>query len=81
MRIESGAIESFGDIVLSPLYDGEQIIGLSNVSIDATERVNSEQHLKDALVRLEERESLLRSVINSAEHFGIYRIEVDPDDL
>jgi hypothetical protein len=37
IQIESGGISSFWDIVLSPLFDGDQIVGLPNVSIDATE--------------------------------------------
>ena len=81
VRIETKGVVSFWDIVLTPLYDGDQVVGLSNVSIDATERVESEQRLKNALVRLEESESMLRSVIENAERFGIYRIQVDSDDL
>lgn len=46
VRIESGGIESFWDIVLSPLYEDEKIVGLLNVSIDATERVSVHQTLE-----------------------------------
>ncbi len=52
VRIESGGIASFWDIVLSPLYEGEQVVGLLNVSIDATERVQVYQTLEQ---RVDER--------------------------
>ncbi|NJC97488.1 MAG: GAF domain-containing protein [Anaerolineae bacterium] len=52
VRIESGGIASFWDIVLSPLYDEDQIVGLLNVSTDATERVMIQQTLEQ---RVEER--------------------------
>ena len=38
-------------------------------------------HLKDTLARLEKSESLLGSVIENAQHFGVYRITANPDDL
>lgn len=46
VRIESGGVESYWDIVLSPLYENQEIIGLLNVSIDATERVSVQQNLE-----------------------------------
>lgn len=81
VRIESGGIESFWDIVLTPLFEGDQVVGLLNVSIDATERIQSERRLKETLTRLENSESMLRSVIENAQRFGVYRIGVDPDNL
>lgn len=77
VRIESGHVESFWDIVLTPLYESEQVVGLLNVSIDVTERVQIERRLKETLVRLGENESMLRSVVENAEHFAIYRLQVD----
>jgi len=78
VRIETGGITSYWDIVLSPLYEKDNVVGLLNVSIDATERVDAEQRLKDTLLRLEESESMLRSVIENAQHFAIYRVQIDP---
>ena len=52
VQIESGGIASFWDIVLSPLYEGDQVVGLLNVSIDATERVQLYRTLEQ---RVEER--------------------------
>ncbi|MGD8405271.1 MAG: histidine kinase [Anaerolineales bacterium] len=81
IRIESGGTASFWDILLSPLYEGERVVGILNVSIDATERVRAEVQLKETLARLAESESMLRSVIENAQHFAIYRVQVDVDDL
>lgn len=77
VRIESGGITSYRDIVLSPLFENDQVIGLLNVSIDTTERVLAEQRLKETLDRLAESESMLRSVIENAQHFVIYRVQID----
>lgn len=77
VQLESGGKLSYWDIVLSPLYEHSQVIGLLNVSIDATERVIAEQRLRESLTRLEASESLLRSVVNNAQHFAVYRVQVD----
>lgn len=81
LRIESGGIPSFWDIVLTPLFEDGEIVGLLNVSIDATERMAGAERLKETLTRLAESESMLRSVIENAQRFGIYRIGVDPENL
>jgi two-component system nitrate/nitrite sensor histidine kinase NarX len=80
VRIELGGIESFWDVVLSPLYEGEKVVGLLNVSIDATKRVEAEKQLEETLARLNESESMLRSIVENAQHFAIYRIEIDPSN-
>ncbi len=70
VRIESGGIESFWDVVLSPLYEGERadevradevrIAGILNVSIDATERVSMQRTLEQ---RVEERTRELSTLL------------------
>jgi signal transduction histidine kinase/predicted hydrocarbon binding protein len=60
VRIESGGIESFWDIVLTPLYEEDQIVGLLNVSIDATERVQVYQTLES---RVQERTGELQTLL------------------
>ncbi len=50
--IVSRGIESYWDVVISPLYDGDHIVGLLNVSIDATERMTILHSLED---RVQER--------------------------
>jgi PAS domain S-box-containing protein len=77
VRMESRGMISHWDVVISPLYEGDQIVGLLGVSIDASERVRSEQQLTETLARLAENESMLRSVVENAQHFGIYRVQVD----
>ncbi len=57
--IVSRGIESYWDVVISPLYDGDQIIGLLNVSIDATERMtilhNLEERVQERTEEIERR--------------------------
>jgi PAS domain S-box-containing protein len=77
VQIETGGLASYWDIVLSPLYEENQVVGLLNVSLDATERVQAEARLKETLERLRDSESMLRSVIENAQHFAIYRVQVD----
>jgi len=66
VQIESGGIASFWDIVLSPLYEGGQVVGLLNVSIDATERVQLyrtlEQRVEDRTRELERRREIAESL-------------------
>lgn len=50
-------------------------------SLDMQGHSEAGQHLMDELSKIEESESLLRSVIENAQHFGIYRIQVDRDNL
>jgi PAS domain S-box-containing protein len=80
VRMESGGMVSHWDIVISPLYEGDQIVGLLGVAIDVSERVQAEQKLTETLARLAESESMLRSVIENARHFAVYRVQVDPSN-
>lgn len=52
MRSVSGGIESFWDVSFSPVYEGDQIVGILDVTTDATERVLSQHKLEQ---RVEER--------------------------
>lgn len=66
VRIQSGGIASFWDVVLSPLYEGDQVVGLLNVSIDATERVQVyqtlEQRVDERTHELERRREIAESL-------------------
>ena len=74
--IVSRGIESYWDIVLSPLYDGDHIVGLLNVSIDATERMtvlrNLEERVQERTEEIERRRQAVEGlwetlrVINSS---------------
>ena len=78
-KFESGGIVSYWDMVLAPLIEDGEVKGILNVTVDVTERIQAEEQLKETLARLSESESMLRSVIENAQHFVIYRVKVDPD--
>lgn len=48
VRLESGGILSFWDVVLVPLYDHGDVIGILNVSLDATERYRMLASLRES---------------------------------
>lgn len=65
VRIESGGVASFWDIVLSPLHESDRVVGLLNVSIDATERVLAQQTLEQ---RVEERTRELSTLLEISQN-------------
>jgi PAS domain S-box-containing protein len=79
MRSVSGGIESFWDATFVPLRYQGNVVGVIDMTTDVTKQVNTEKELQQTLQRLSESESLLRSVIENARHFAIYRIQVEPD--
>lgn len=46
VRLESEGIVTYWDIVLAPLVEGEDVVGILSVSVDATERVEAHQNLE-----------------------------------
>lgn len=62
---------TYWDIVLAPLKEGDKVVGILNVAVDATERVKAERALR-------EREAVLRSILESARNFAVYQVAVDP---
>ncbi len=54
MRLECKGVVSFWDVVLTPLVESEEVVGLVEVMTDATERVLAYQNLEQ---RVEERTS------------------------
>jgi PAS domain S-box-containing protein len=79
MRSVSGGIESFWDATFTPLRYQGNVVGVVDMTTDATAQVIAEHELQQALQRLSESESLLRSVVENARHFAIYRVQVEPD--
>ena len=75
VRLVSDGIVTFWDIVLAPLIENDQVVGILNVAVDATERVtlqqNLEQRVKDRTREIERRQQVseslraLMSVLNS----------------
>jgi PAS domain S-box-containing protein len=71
LRLESGGIASYWDAVFSPLTQDSQAVGIVMVTTDATERKLTEEALRKS-------EADLRSLMNSAENFAVYRVKIDP---
>ncbi len=54
LRLEAGDRVSYWDLVLAPIVDGDEVTGILNVTIDATDRVRAEQELERHRDHLEE---------------------------
>lgn len=63
LRFESGGIVSYWDVVLAPLIENGEVIGILNVTIDATERVMIQQNLEQ---RVKERTRELQMLLEVA---------------
>jgi len=54
LPLETDETVSYWDVVLAPLFDGDRVTGILNVTIDATERVEAKRALERHRDRLEE---------------------------
>lgn len=79
IRLESGGIVSYWDVVLVPLEVNGQVVAALDVSLDTTAHVLSRQALQNTLQALQESETNLRSMLENAHGYAIYRVAVDPD--
>lgn len=79
IRLESGGIVSYWDVVLVPLEVNGQVVAALDVSLDTTAHVLSRQALQSTLQALQESETNLRSMLENAHGYAIYRVAVDPD--
>jgi signal transduction histidine kinase/predicted hydrocarbon binding protein len=60
VRLESGGIVTYWDVVLAPLLEGDAIVGILTVSIDATERASLRNNLEQRVtIRTQELQMLL----------------------
>jgi len=59
VRLESGGIVTYWDIVLAPLVEHGETVGILSVTVDATERVEARQFLEQ---RVQERTRELRAL-------------------
>jgi signal transduction histidine kinase/predicted hydrocarbon binding protein len=59
VRLESEGVVTYWDIVLAPLVEHDEIVGILNVTVDATERVEARQFLEQ---RVQERTRELRAL-------------------
>jgi len=70
LRRENEGVVSWWDVVFLPLLVDGRITGLAEITTDATERGQAEEALR-------ENEANLRSLMENASNFAIYRIVVD----
>ncbi len=63
VRLESEGIVTYWDIVLAPLVEQEEIVGILNVAVDATERMAARHNLEQ---RVDERTRQLRMLLDVA---------------
>lgn len=69
-RLPFNGVASYWDAVLTPLSVDGEITGILHACVDVTGR----QHVEDAL---RESEANLRSIIEYAQGFGVYRVALD----
>jgi two-component system nitrate/nitrite sensor histidine kinase NarX len=60
LRFESGGIVSYWDVVLAPLVEDDKVVGILNVTVDATGRVEARQNLE---IRVQERTRELATLL------------------
>jgi PAS domain S-box-containing protein len=80
IRIETEGLVSYWDIVLTPLFEDNRIVGLMDVSIDATRRVLATQELERTAKTLHEREERLGLVMR-ATNDGIWDWNIETDEV
>lgn len=61
IRLESGGITTYWDVVLAPLVENDEIIGILNVAVDVTEQMQLRQDLEQ---RVEERTRELQVLLD-----------------
>ena len=79
IRLESGGIVSYWDVVLVPLEVNGQVVAALDVSLNTTAHVLGRQSLQNTLQALQESETNLRSMLENAHGYAIYRVAIDPD--
>ncbi len=70
LRRESQGIVSYWDVFLTPLIEGEEVVGFVEMTTDATERKRVEDALRES-------EANFRSLLENASNFAVYRVAVD----
>lgn len=80
LRFESGGIVSYWDVVLAPLLEDGEVTGILNVTIDATERVQTQQELERTLDTLRQREERLALVMEGISD-GVWDWDVESGEV
>jgi PAS domain S-box-containing protein len=70
LRLEFNGVVSYWDAVLTPLSVDGEITGILHVCVDVTERKQTGDALRES-------EANLRSILQDAQGFGVYRVAVD----
>ncbi|MGF1504780.1 MAG: PAS domain-containing protein [Anaerolineae bacterium] len=78
LEANSGGIFSYWDVVFSPLRANGQIVGIVDITTDATERVKAKRELEQTVQHLEHSRANLASLLENARGFAVYRLRVDP---
>lgn len=76
---ENQGVASYWDSIFIPIMTGNRVTGVLNILIDVSEKALAEQQREQEFARLQESEALLRSLVENAEGFGIYRVMIDPE--
>jgi PAS domain S-box-containing protein len=80
LRFESGGIVSYWDVVLAPLVEDDEVRGILNVTIDATERVQAHQELEKTMQTLRRREERLTLVMEGIND-GVWDWDLEADEV
>jgi len=75
VRFEAGGIVSYWDIALAPLIENGRVMGILNVTLDATERIEAQQHLER---RVADRTSEIQMLLNVS---AVANRSLDLDDM
>lgn len=66
LRLETGGNATYWDVVLAPLYDEEKVSGIISVTVDITQRMQSqlnlEERVKERTLELERRKEIAESL-------------------
>jgi PAS domain S-box-containing protein len=80
VRLESGGIVTYWDVVLAPIVEDGEVTGILNVTIDATARVRARQELETALKTLRKREERLTLVMEGIND-GVWDWDLESDEV
>ncbi len=75
----NGGAISYWDSFLTPLVEDGQVTGIVHVVTDVTTRTLAQQEAELNLAALREREDQLRSLLEGARGFVVYKVAVDRD--
>ncbi|MFP4344434.1 MAG: GAF domain-containing protein [Anaerolineales bacterium] len=79
-RSESGGIVSYWDVVFTPLMEEGEVVGVVDVTLDATDRVQTHEALEESITTLREREERLALVMRGTND-GIWDWNIQTDHI